>query len=60
MERIMPKNEEWSRFREWIVVISSCQALFTPEQKLSRSYFRLSAAISACHWLLGEYKYEGY
>jgi hypothetical protein len=59
MERIMPQCEEWPRFREWAVVLSSCQASFTPEQKLSRAYFHLFAAISACHWLLGEYKYEG-
>jgi len=50
---------EWQKFREWAVVLSSCHASFAPEERVTRAYFHLFAAIDACQSLLDEYLREG-
>jgi len=57
MDRVVPRCE-WARFREWALILTSCQASCTPEQRLLRPHFHLSAAAKICHWLLYQYKDE--
>jgi hypothetical protein len=57
MDKIVPRCE-WSRFREWALMLISCQVSCTPEQKLRRPHFHLSAAANACHLLLLGYRSE--
>lgn len=58
IEKCVPQCE-WPNFRKWAVALSSCHASFAPQQRVSRAYFHLFAAIDACQGLLGEYKYTG-
>jgi len=57
IENAVPQCE-WNPFREWAVVVISCQAAFTPQKRATRPFFHLSAAANICHWLLMEYKLE--
>ncbi|KAF4226493.1 hypothetical protein CNMCM8980_004696 [Aspergillus fumigatiaffinis] len=57
IEDVMPSCE-WPQFREWAVTLSSCHASFAPEEKVTRAYFHLFAAIDACQSLLFEYHQE--
>ncbi|KAI0002611.1 hypothetical protein F4779DRAFT_129392 [Xylariaceae sp. FL0662B] len=58
MDKLMPQCE-WPRFREWALLLVSCQASFSPEGKLSRAHTHLAAAANIFHWLLIEYKHRG-
>jgi hypothetical protein len=49
---------DWAPFREWTMVLISCQAAIPPEQRATRPFFHLSAAANICHWLLLEYKHR--
>jgi len=52
MDKIAPRCE-WSRFREWTLMLISCQVSCTPEQRLLRPHFHISTAANAYHLLLG-------
>jgi hypothetical protein len=55
--KIAPRCE-WSRFREWALMLISRQVSCAPEQRLLRPHFHLSAAANACNSLLFGYKSE--
>ena len=56
-DKLMPQCE-WPRFREWALLLISCQASFGPEGKLSRAHTHLAAAANILHWLLIHYKHK--
>ncbi|KAJ6185544.1 hypothetical protein N7519_006845 [Penicillium mononematosum] len=42
----------WTAFREWALTVVSCQASFTPKQKISAAHMQMARAASGCSLIL--------
>jgi hypothetical protein len=58
IEKLAPRCE-WPGFRDWALQLLACQASLTGERRLTRPFFHMSSAVSACHWLLIDTKSTG-